>query len=208
MTLPDTHANADRRRRGVALLATLVLPAIVFAALADRVVAGASLSWDAESYRLIGDAIRRFGAPVAAHTLLELAALAGAVVLGLGVLALLRRRGYRELAFLALAAGGMALLDPVLKALFERPPVTPDGSGYSFPSGTAMVSLAVAAAAVVLVKPGPLRWTVAAVGGAVALALGVAVVYLQWHHASDVVAGWCAALAWVSALWWLLFARR
>jgi membrane-associated phospholipid phosphatase len=187
--------------RALVLLVTFAAPAVVFGALAEEVAEGATLSWDGPTYRAIERSAKTVGTPIGAQAMLTLAALGGVAALAGGVLHLLRQRRFRELAFLALGIGGMVALDPVLKSLFQRPPVSPDGSGYSFPSGTAMVSLAVAGAAVVLVKPRVLRWGAVVGGGLMCLGLGVSVVYLRWHHASDVLAGWCMALAWLSALW-------
>jgi membrane-associated phospholipid phosphatase len=194
-------------KRALILLATLGAPVVVFGALAEEVAEGSSLSWDGTTYRAIETSAKTVGTPLGAQALLTVAALGGVAALVAGAVHLLRRRRVRELAFLALAIGGMVALDPILKSIFQRPPVSPNGSGYSFPSGTAMVSLAVAGAAVVLVKPRLLRWGAVISGGLMCLGLGVAVVYLRWHHASDVVAGWCMALAWLSALWLALLLR-
>ena len=188
-------------KRALILLATLGAPVVVFGALAEEVAEGSSVSWDGATYRAIERSAQTVGTPLGAHAVLTVAALGGVAALVAGAVHLLRRRRIRELAFLALAIGGMVALDPILKSIFQRPPVSRDGSGYSFPSGTAMVSLAVAGAAVVLVKPRLLRWGAVISGGLMCLGLGVSVVYLRWHHASDVVAGWCMALAWLSALW-------
>jgi undecaprenyl-diphosphatase len=194
-------------RRALVLLATLAAPAVVFGAVAEEVAEGATLPWDAATYRTIERSAETVGTPLGAQALLGIAALGGVAVLVGGTGHLLLRRRWRELAFVVLAIGGMLALDPVLKAVFQRPPVSPDGSGYSFPSGTAMVSLAVAAAGVVLLERRSLRWGAMLAGALACLGLGVSVVYLRWHHASDVVAGWCIALAWVSALWLALLMR-
>jgi membrane-associated phospholipid phosphatase len=191
-------------KRAVVLLATLAAPAVVFGALAEEVAEGASLSWDGATYRAIEGSVTTVGTPVGAHAVLVLAALGGVAALAAAAVHLLHRRRFRELAFLAIGIGGMLALDPILKGLFQRPPVTPDGSGYSFPSGTAMVSVAVAGAAAVLLERRLLRWSAVIGGGLACLGLGISVVYLRWHHASDVVAGWCMALAWLSTLWLVL----
>ncbi len=194
-------------RRRLLPLAVLMGATIVFTALGERVLEGAQFSWDATTYRVIETTIATVGTPVGAQALLSLAATGGVAALVAGVAVLVRRRSYRQLAFLAAGIGGMLALDPVLKSLFQRPPVTADGSGYSFPSGTAMVSLAVAGAATVLLERRLLRWGAVVAGGLMSLGLGASVVYLQWHQASDVVAGWCVALGWLSALWMAMLLR-
>ncbi len=98
------------------------------------------------------------------------------------------------------AVGGVIVLDPTLKALVARPALNPTSSGYSFPSGSAMVLLA-ATIAVVASLPG--AWRVLAAGCGVALVLyqGAILVSIRWHYPSDVVAGWCVTVAWLSAVW-------
>jgi undecaprenyl-diphosphatase len=98
----------------------------------------------------------------------------------------------------------MLLLAPVLKELFERPPVSEHGDGYSFPSGHAMRSMAAAAAVVLLAWPTRRRRPVAIVAAVFVAVLGLALVYNGWHWPSDVLAGWCLALAWVALLWQVL----
>jgi membrane-associated phospholipid phosphatase len=201
---PTGGARPDLPMRTVVPVLALVVPAGVFGVLAIRVLSGESIAWDAGTYRFIGSAVQRVGVPLGAQSLLTYGALAGAAAAGLSALALVRRRRVRELAFLVGAVGGMLALDPVLKALFQRPPVSPDGTGYTFPSGTAMVSLAFAGAVVLLLPARAPRLLAIVTGGTLALALGVAVVYLRWHYASDVVGGWCLAVGWLSLLWLVL----
>jgi undecaprenyl-diphosphatase len=195
-----------RRTPVAALLATLVVPAAVFAWLGERVARGEALGWDGPAARLIDTTVPRVGVPLGAGSVLVAGALAGAAATAAVVVQAARRGHLRELSFLALSVGGMLALDPLLKAAFRRPPVSADGSGYTFPSGTAMVSLALVAALALLVRRPALRWAAVTAGGAVAVALGVAVVYLRWHYPSDVVGGWCVALGWVSLLWLALLA--
>ena len=196
------------RPPAAALIATLVVPAAVFAWLGDRVARKEAMGWDGSTARLIDTTVPRVDVPLGAETLLIAGALAGAAAVAAIVVGAARRGRVRELAFLALSVGGMFALDPLLKAAFRRPPVTPDGTGYTFPSGTAMVSLALAAALVLLIRRPALRWVAVAAGGTAALALGVSVVYARWHYPSDVVGGWCVALGWVSLLWLALLAPR
>jgi undecaprenyl-diphosphatase len=103
-------------------------------------------------------------------------------------------------------------LDIPLKDLFGRPEWSPPGSEggnsteYVFPSGHAMGSLAIFAAFSLMAKP---RWSrlIIVVGLPLVVAIGVVLVYAWWHYPSDVVGGWCFALAWVTALWLVLRPR-
>lgn len=115
--------------------------------------------------------------------------------------ALIWRRRVRLGTAIALTLLGAGVLGVVLKEVFERPPVDPNGDGHSFPSGHAMRSMAAAAAAAVALWPTSWRWPVVAVGGAAVALTGSAVVYHEWHWVSDVLAGWFLAVAWMGCVW-------
>jgi membrane-associated phospholipid phosphatase len=122
------------------------------------------------------------------------------VALGLGW------RGQRTLALgWVLALGGNALLNPMLKRIFERVrPVHDHGLvaelGWSFPSGhTSGATVAYGMLAYVMLRTLPSAWHLPAVLGATALAftVGSSRVFLQVHFASDVVAGFASGTAWL-----------
>ena len=123
---------------------------------------------------------------------------AGLLVLGL----LLVRRQGRAAGLFALSVGGSMLLTQVVKALVQRPrpglwaSLRPEHT-FSFPSGHAMDTAALATALVFLLwqhrKPG-WTWLPAPLFSVV---VGWARVYLGVHNPSDVVAGWAAAVGWV-----------
>jgi membrane-associated phospholipid phosphatase len=120
----------------------------------------------------------------------------------LAVAAVLAKQGrWRAGWTLALAVVGATILGLVVKEVFARPPVDPDGTGYSFPSGHAVRTMAAAAALAVVAWSTRWRWAVAIVGALVVALTGVAVVYHEWHWLSDVVGGWCLAIAWVGCVW-------
>jgi undecaprenyl-diphosphatase len=123
------------------------------------------------------------------------------------VLALLMRRRVIGAALLVLAWAGALGLYNVAKQIVARPrpPMVlwlTRAGGFSFPSGHASQSAATFAAlllAVVIWRP-RLRapgWLIV-VG--LAAGIGWSRVYLGVHWATDVLAGWCAAAAWVSLL--------
>jgi len=130
----------------------------------------------------------------------------GVAIAVIAVLLLLRRRRRRDAIFWLLAVGGAIALDAPLKELFRRPALGGHEGGYSFPSGNAMGSMAVLLTLVLTVPP---RWRtrVLALGVPFLVAYGVALVYAWWHYPFDVLAGWCAALAWVTASWLVLRVR-
>jgi membrane-associated phospholipid phosphatase len=121
------------------------------------------------------------------------------------VFLLLRRVAHAALMVAALA--GAEALNWALKAAFERPrPELADplatAAGFSFPSGHAMVSLAVYGALAFLiasaVESRRARLLVVSSAAVLVGAIGFSRVYLGVHYLSDVVAGYSAGLAWLT----------
>ena len=117
-------------------------------------------------------------------------------------LVLLARHRRGDLFFWIASVGGTAVLNLAAKSSFER--VRPDywismapETTYSFPSGHAMSSMALAVAAAVLAWPTRWRWPVTILGGLFTLLVGISRAYLGVHYPSDILAGWAASLAWV-----------
>lgn len=111
----------------------------------------------------------------------------------------------REAVFVALSVGGAAAFNTLAKALFQRPrpnlwPSSSPEADYGFPSGHAMLSMALAVALALLVWKRPTRWPIFAVGSAWVLGVGLSRLYLGVHFPSDIVAGWSVSLAWVVGL--------
>ena len=107
--------------------------------------------------------------------------------------------------FVAVAVVGAGAIDLLAKVIFSRPrPHLWISSlheiGYSFPSGHAMGSMAMVAALVVLVRGTRWQWWTLGLGGLFVALIGATRVYLGVHSPSDVLAGWVAAIAWVSAV--------
>src|SRR5215212_7036677 len=136
---------------------------------------------------------------------LEALALVGALV----TVALLAQRSWSTLyTWVAAVLGGEAL-NLLLKDLFARPrphfghPLVVETS-YSFPSGQAMESLVVYGmlAYFALLTLRSKRMRVVSVGGAVVMVtlIGFSRVYLGAHYVSDVVGGFAAGGAWLSAV--------
>jgi len=193
-------------RRSLALLfGGVLIPLCVFGALAEDVWSHQGFGWDVAILRFI----HGFATPSRDALMSGISRVGGAVgVVPLVVallLVLLARRRRADALFVALAYGGAVALDGVAKALFRssRPHlwVSPaPESGYGFPSGHAMSTMAVVATLAVLAWPTRWRWPVLLLGGLFVGAVGLSRVYLGVHYPSDVLAAWCAALAWVVGL--------
>ena len=195
-----------RRWALLALFLSIFAPLVIFGRLAEDVWEREGFAWDAPLLWAIHahatptlDAlmllITEIGAPLP---------MIGFVAALLGVLAW--RRRYGAVAFATVAVGGASLLNLLAKALFQRhrpalwPQLAPE-TDYGFPSGHAMGSLAVVATLVIILWPTRWRWVALIVGGLFVVLVGLSRLYLGVHYPSDVLAGWCASLAWVSGVY-------
>lgn len=182
----------------------VALPALaLFTILACRVMQGGTIVFDRPLQDWLhghaGGALDRV--MVAASWLGSVWAMVPAVSL----LAWLARRQPWGAAYCVLANGGAALLNLMAKHGIQR--LRPSAwvplvheTTYSFPSGHAMQSAALAIAWLVVLRGRqPVAMQAAAACGYV-LAVGVSRVYVGVHYPSDVLAGWCASLFWCAAL--------
>jgi undecaprenyl-diphosphatase len=102
---------------------------------------------------------------------------------------------------------GIVALNQLLKSIVQRP--RPDGyqliveTGYSFPSGHSMVSMAFYGLLVWMVlhyvRDRRKRHALAAAFVVLIALVGISRIYLGVHYASDVVAGFLVSMAWLGA---------
>lgn len=128
------------------------------------------------------------------------------------ILAVFRR--WIELKGLILCLSGGVVLNEILKHLFER--ARPEAfhivaaSGFSFPSGHAMISLCfygMVAFLIVRKRSWHLRIAGSIVTVLLVMAIGVSRIYLGVHYPSDVVAGYASGAMWLGfsisiLMWW------
>ena len=181
-------------------------PLAVFVPLAVKAWQKKAFAWDEElSRRAVGYEQRQTFlnsyVDVPGLVLHPATQLLGAAVVVAVLLALVARGHRRTALLLGLSVGGAAIGAPLLKEVFARPPVDPDSSGYSFPSGHALRTMAAAAALAIIAWPTAWRRATLVVGAVVVGLTGVAVVYDEWHWASDVLAAWFLGVAWVACIW-------
>jgi membrane-associated phospholipid phosphatase len=188
------------RYRCALFAAAVAAPLLGFAFLAEEVSDGKPLGLDRSVLTAIGRHSPELRGSIG-HAVLELVGLAGLVLVVMLLVALIVRRQARIALFGLTAVGGTLVLDRVLKDAFQRPPLSAGSHGYSFPSGSAMGSMAVLAAVVLVSGTRGRRLILGLVGGCFVIAYGASVVYLRWHYPSDVLAGWSVSLAWVSGIW-------
>ena len=125
------------------------------------------------------------------------------ISIGTGVLGfwLAKRKNWNKLIFLLSAVSGGTVLNLVLKNVFQRSrPIFSQAfqveTGYSFPSGHAMISLVFYGAVVYIVfsfLKSRRSKLLAVIGALVVLSLiGFSRLYLGVHYLTDVLAGWAA----------------
>jgi membrane-associated phospholipid phosphatase len=201
---------AGRREALIPAALGVALPLAVFAALAAAAMAGARPAFD----RPLQSFAERSGGGSVDDVMRVVSDLGAARALGplalVCVLALLWRRRTLAALFLVLASLAAAL-NPLLKDLFHRArpdlfPARAVESGYGFPSGHAMTSMAIVGGLCALAWRTRWRWPALAPAGLFVLAVGASRVALGVHYPSDVLAGWAFSLAWVVGLG-LLFTR-
>jgi membrane-associated phospholipid phosphatase len=198
--MPDSR---DRRPAVVGWFAALAAACALATAIAFLVAirtAGGQRLDDAARGRL--SPFREPRAYSATESLLETISVSSLALFGLGIMAVAIVRGRPRL---ALGAGavvvGANLTTQVLKSGLDRPDLV-NGLGPSpgaFPSGHVTVAMSLAMA-LVLVAPPALRWVAAVAGCGYAAVVGVAVLALDWHRPSEVIAGDLVCVGWAAAV--------
>lgn len=187
----------------------LTAPVMAFVELAEEVSEGEALPLD----RAILQGINTHASPffdMTAIILTELGGAIGVTALTVGMVVLLWGRGKRRMAaLLATGVGGASALNLILKAVFQRD--RPElwerlvtENSYSFPSGHAMASSALALSVIVICWPTRWRWAGVIVGLAYMLVIGLTRLYLGVHYPSDVLAGWMVSAAWIATMVYVL----
>ncbi len=183
-----------------------------FVAIADEVLEGGSQHFDEHILRALrraDDPAMPIG-PVWLHEVArDVTALGGMAVIPLITFAVLgylafARKGRAAALVLASVAGGL-LASLVLKHFFarERPSLVAHLDQVytsSFPSGHSMLSavtyLTLGALLARTTTHRPLKLYFLVVAATLTLLIGLSRVYLGVHYPTDVLAGWCAGIAW------------
>ena len=125
------------------------------------------------------------------------------------VLCFIYRRLRREANLMAITMIGAAILNITLKLAFKR--VRPEPffnlatpKSFSFPSGHSLASFCffggLAAILNARIKRGRVRVLIASAAGVLIFLVGLSRIYLGVHHATDVIAGFTAAVIWTAAV--------
>jgi undecaprenyl-diphosphatase len=190
------------------LIIVILVTGMIFASLAEDIVNRETLSafdpifgsWLVARTNLSGD-----------HVFAMITFLGNALIISTGTLLigvwLAERRNWRKLTLLFSAVAGGALLNLVLKNVFQRTrPLIPGAysveTGFSFPSGHSMISLvfygAVAYIALTYVKSKKQKIFIIAGALVICALVGFSRLYLGVHFLTDVLAGWAAGGLWLA----------
>lgn len=186
---------------------------LLFATLATQVANGQSVAFD----QSVREAVRAGGSPVITALMRFLAVIGEPLALfalSLAASLVFYRSGWQRGATLLLVTvAGSICIGAALKLAFQR--ARPEAffhdvaSGYSFPSGHALVSTAVLGGMAMLAaeriqepRARAALWTAAITAIA---AIGFSRIYLGVHYPSDVIAGHAMAAVWV---WFVFQAER
>lgn len=123
---------------------------------------------------------------------------------------LFRKDNRHALQTLLVALSSLGMMS-LLKNLFQRirpaDPLVPGITNYSFPSGHAMMSVAFYGWLIWLLiqgmEKGPLRKGLIFLLVSLILTIGFSRVYLRVHYPSDVIAGYCIGILWISCCLWI-----
>lgn len=203
--LPRTLSRRDWQILAI-LFIGLVSCGWLFGIIADEVVEGDTLSYDVAILRWIHQAHSLWldqAVPILTH-LGGVITVAVVALVAFLVAVYYRRR--RTALIIGLGVGGAALLNIILKALFQRdrPSLWERlvvEHSYSFPSGHAMASSALAFSIIIALWPTRYRYWALIIGSSYMVMIALTRMYLGVHYPTDIIAGWS-----VSALWVLLVA--
>jgi len=201
-----TKSAEGRKRRRVAwLFGGVVVPLVLFFVLAANIGEVWLTAFDEGALRAV-ELVHGASGTMALRFMTFFGGFLGATPLALalaGILVALRRR--RDAVFVIAVVGGAGIVQYVAKLAFARPrpsvfPALVDVSTTSFPSGHATVSASLGLVLAVVCWNTRWRWPVIVAGAAFALAVSFSRLYLGVHYPSDLLAGWCLAVAWATAV--------
>lgn len=195
------------------LIAAITVAVLAFSVLAVLVLNGVTTSFDEATLLWINQhASPGFDSFFVAFT--ELGGLIVVTVVSALLFGyFLYRKKYTKALLVAAGVGGAALMNIILKSIFDRP--RPDlwewlvvEAHFSFPSGHATASMALAIVVVALLWK--TKWRIVSMIGAAMyiLSIGFSRLYLGVHYPTDILGGWLLGAAWVLLVIGVIFASR
>ncbi len=200
--------------------AKITIPATLLVSLVGAILTLVLFSWiarevlkgDAEHFDLVvRNWVHQFASPAMTRVMTGISMLGAQLLIAeflVAMIVFLALKWRRAAAWLAVAVAGALVLELSLKLVFQRPRppaffgVLP--SGYSFPSGHALVSFCfygvMAGLLADRVKSLLLEILIWVSAACLVVAIGLSRIYLGVHHPTDVLAGFLAAGIWVSSI--------
>lgn len=186
---------------------------LLFTMLAQEVMEAETLGFDTAVLTMI----HKIANPTLNGLFLGVTNLAGAVFIGIITIALavgfyMRHEIYNSL-YILLTLGGTLVLNTTLKIFFKR--TRPElwsllvvEKSYSFPSGHAMISMALALTLIVLTYYSRARWFSIILGAFYVVLIGFSRLYLGVHFPTDILGGWLISSVWILLATRLMFHNR
>lgn len=191
----------------------VIAPIFLFVELADEVRDNDTIRFDESVLQMVNGISSPF-LDLFMVGLTQLGGIAGAMTLTAGGATLLWVRRKRQKAVILVAGvSGAAVLNILLKAAFQRDRpelwerIVTEHS-FSFPSGHAMGSSALAFSLIVIFWQTRWRWLVVSLAVLYMASIGFTRLYLGVHYPTDVLAGWIVSAAWIVALVSAIYYRR
>ena len=201
-TLKSQKIPSRLRRRLLFATIGFWLPALIFIKLAQEVLERKPILVDMQIIDVIQSGSAAWltnTAKLLTHGGDSLTIALATALLVCGLLYYSRRRDALAVLF---AVGGAGVINYILKLFFQR--ARPDAitalvheNSFSFPSGHAMGSSALAFALIIMLWRTKWRWFAVVIGALCIPLIGFTRVYLGAHYPSDIIAGWCVSAIWV-----------
>ena len=179
----------------------VVLCLILFSVICYGVLSYDSLVIDTKVYSFIADNIMSDGITSVLKVITELGGVAFIVLAGVLIFMFCKKNRW----FITIDLVGVTLVNQVIKHIIRRPRPNVlrlvEESGYSFPSGHSMVSMAFYGIIIYLVYKNVtnkyLKWTLITLLSLLILSIGFSRIYVGVHYFTDVAGGFLLGLAYL-----------
>jgi undecaprenyl-diphosphatase len=193
-----------RKRLGMLILAFLLfwIPVITFSKLAGEIVENEPIAADTSILQWMHShatpALDVFFLVVTTIGNVEILLPITLIIVGY----LLYKKQRLNALIILFSVGGAAMANLILKLLFhrDRPSFWHSlivETGYSFPSGHAMLSSALVLAIILITWRTRWRWVIVSLGVIFIALIGLSRIYLGVHYPTDIIAGWSVSFVWV-----------
>ena len=179
----------------------VVLCLILFSVICYGVLSYDSLVIDTKVYSFIINNIMNDGLTPILKAITELGGVAFTVLAGVLIFMFCKKNRW----FITIDLVGVTLVNQVIKHIIRRPRPNVlrlvEESGYSFPSGHSMVSMAFYGFIIYLIYKNVnnkyIKWLVISILSLLIVSIGISRIYLGVHYTSDVLAGFLISISYL-----------